>query len=166
MFTPLTASTDSCLKKCSKACFPSTSLHWSNPSPSEYHSPMSSQPLFYSWYWFATFLKFECWISQTQRHNPQDSFFFSFDWGAAAQRPITSLCEGDYCLSVLLNKSVWWATMDQYTRTTWGECNRLKSLICNFFFFQMCSYVGLRRSPYRSNKEKLVRRRISPLRPH
>lgn len=110
---------------------------------------------------------FKIWVLNISNSTAQSTgFLLSFDWGAAAQRPITSLCEGDYCLSVLLNKSVWWATMDQYTRTTWGECNRLKSLICNFFFFQMCSYVGLRRSPYRSNKEKLVRRRISPLRPH
>lgn len=72
-------------------------------------------------------------ISNLASHST--GFLISFDWGATAQRPITSLCEGDYCLSVLLNKSVWWSTMDQYTRTTWGEHNRLKSLICNFFSF-------------------------------
>lgn len=79
-------------------------------------------------------------ISNLASHST--GFLISFDWGATAQRPITSLCEGDYCLSVLLNKSVSWSTMDQYTRTTWGEHNRLKSLICNFFFF-LCALMSV-----------------------
>lgn len=54
------------------------------------------------------------------------------------------------------NTTVWWARMNRYSPSTWGECNGLNTLICNLFI--MSPNVGLGRSHYWSKtKKKSVR---------
>lgn len=49
-----------------------------------------------------------------------------------------------------------WATTDRCSLCTWEECNRLNTLICNFFFI-MPPNVSLGRSQYWFNKNRLMR---------
>lgn len=97
-FTPFIYSIESYLKE---VCFTSESVARSDLSSIWMSQHNDFATIICSGYWFAAISKCKCWISRTWRHIPQN---FSSVLNEALRLPITSLCEGDYCLSVLLNK--------------------------------------------------------------